>query len=93
MRNFKIVSAKKEISQKTGFYYACLVENTKIVKLILENWKEVGIDIKTQNIEGNTALDILRLRHQNRQNEVITMLEEEYSKMDSSEPPSKKAKK
>ena len=64
-----------------------------IVKLILENWKEVGIDIKSRNIGGQTALDNLRFRYQNRQNEVITMLEEEYSKMDSSEPAFKRHKK
>ena len=64
-----------------------------IVKLILENWKEVGIDIKTQNIEGKTALDILRLEYQNEQNDIVTMLEEEYSNMDSSEPAFKRHKK
>ena len=64
-----------------------------IVKLILENWKEVGIDIKTQNIEGKTALYILHLEYQNEQNDIVTMLEEEYSKMDSSEPAFKRHKK
>ena len=64
-----------------------------IVKLILENWKEVGIDIKTQNIEGKTALYILRLEYQNEQNDAVTMLEEEYSKMDSSKPAFKRHKK
>ena len=64
-----------------------------IVKLILENLKEVGIDIKTQNIEGKTALYILHLEYQNEQNDVVTMLEEEYSKMDSSEPVFKRHKK
>ena len=75
------------------FFKWYLLENTKIVKLILENWKEVGIDIKTQNIEGKTALYILQLEYQNEQNDIVTMLEEEYSKMDSSEPAFKRHKK
>ena len=50
--------------------------------MILENWKELGIDITNKNIVGQSALDILRGHDIDRLNELITMLEEEYLKID-----------
>ena len=36
----------------TGFHMACMNLHTKTAKLILENWKEFGIDINVQDIGG-----------------------------------------
>ena len=80
--NGKIDLNAKDDSGRTGFQVACESGKTETVKLLIVNWKEFGIDIKTKNIEGKTPLDIL-LGHENDElNEVITMLEEEYAKID-----------
>ena len=47
----------------TPFHKAC-DESRRIdtVKMLLENWNEFAIDIKAQNHEGKTALDLLNDR-------------------------------
>ena len=64
-----------------------MLGSTETVKIILENWKEVGIDIITAQIGlGQTILDILQWKYNyGRIKDVITMLEEEYLKIDASE--------
>ena len=85
---------------RTAFHCACTYNRPENVQLILENLNEVGIDIKARDNEGKTALGILRLKMQMEfrcmeysWKEVIAMLEEEYSKLDSSEPAVKRLKK
>ena len=56
------------------------------VKMFLEIWREFGIDIKVQNNDGQTALDILRENDTDELKDVRTMCEEEYSKIDTAEP-------
>ena len=81
---------------QTAFWKACALGKKRIIKLLLDNWKELDIDIKSKNNEGQTALDVLTI-HENEgflnQNEVKAMLEEEYFKIDSSEPAFKRHKK
>jgi len=48
--------------------------------MILKNWKEFGIDIKAQDNDGETALDLI-----NEDDEIKKMLEEEYSQIDVTE--------
>ena len=64
---------------------------TEIVTMLLEYWRESGIDIiKAQDNEGQTALDWINLRLQWKNddlelNKVKTILEEEYAKIDAAE--------
>ena len=64
---------------------------TEIVTMLLEYWRESGIDIiKAQDNEGQTALDFVNLRLQWKNddpelNKVKTILEEEYAKIDAAE--------
>ena len=73
---------------ETGFHLACdfseLLTRPESAKLILKNWKQYGIDIKTTNNDGSTALDILQ-KYCHPEMDVKTMLEEEYSKIKTSE--------
>ena len=73
---------------ETGFHLACdfseLLTRPESAKLILKNWKQYGIDIKTTNNDGSTALDILQ-KYCHPEMDVKTMLEEEYSKIETSE--------
>ena len=78
---------------RTAFWRACALGRKRIINLLLNNWKELDIDIRSKNNQGDTALDVLNIDENEGLKEVKTILEEEYSKMDSSEPPSKKAKK
>ena len=81
----------------TAFHHACItacrLSTDSTVKMFLENWKEFGIDIRVQNNDGQTALDILREKDIDELNEVRRLLEEEYSEMDASEPAFKRRKK
>ena len=78
---------------KTAFWRACYFRKIRIIKLLIDNWKELDIDIKSKNNEGQTALDILNINGNEGFKEVKTMLEKEYSKIDAFEPPLKKQKK
>ena len=60
-------------------HVACFFGNTEIVQMILKNWIEFGIDIKTQNNNGETALDLINHRDSERYNQIKKMLENEYS--------------
>ena len=73
----------------TAFQVACIWGNKETAKMILENWKEFGIDLKIRNNAGHTALDM----NMDRRPELKAMLEEEYSKIEASEPAFKKHKK
>ena len=90
--NGKIDINTRDENEETPFHWACVRGRIETVKMILGNWKKFGINIKTQNNEGQTALDILRGKDQilshgiDRLKETITMLENEYSKIDGSEP-------
>ena len=64
------------------------------VKMLLKYWNEFGIDIKAQNDEGETALDLLNdmlgrirwnIRVIDKLKAVKKMFEEEYAKIDNSE--------
>ena len=59
--------------------------------MILKNWKEFGIDIKAQNNQGKTALDLINHREGEGEenNQIKKMLKKEYSPIDVTEPPSK----
>ena len=74
---------------KTAFWRACYSGKIRIIKLLIDNWKELDIDIKSKNNEGQTALDVLTINGNEGFKEVKTMLEKEYSKIDAFEPPSK----
>ena len=78
---------------QTAFWKACALGKKRIIKLLLDNWKELDIDIKSKNNEGQTALDILNINGNEGFKDVKTMLEKEYSKIDAVEPPLKKQKK
>ena len=92
----------KDDNGNTAFHHACITackystENDSIdstVKMFLEIWREFGINIKVQNNDGQTALDILRENDTDELKEVRTMCEEEYSKVDTAEPTLKRRKK
>ena len=87
----------KDDNGNTAFHHACItacrLSTDSTVKMFLENWREFGIDIKVQNNHGQTALDILREKDIDELNEVRTLLGEEYSEMDASEPEFKRRKK
>ena len=53
--------------------------------MILKNWNEFGIDIKAQNDEGSTALDLINRRWGENSNQIKKMLEKEYSRIDITE--------
>ena len=53
--------------------------------MILKNWKEFGIDIKAQNNQGKTALDVINHRQGENINQIKQMLETEYSQIDITE--------
>ena len=52
--------------------------------MILKNWKEFGIDIKAQDNQGKTALDLIN-EEDEEYDEIKKMLEEEYSQIDVTE--------
>ena len=53
--------------------------------MILKNWKEFGIDLKAQNNQGKTALDLINNRNCKKYNKIKKMLEKEYSQIDVTE--------
>ena len=87
--NRRINLNARDVNGETAFHYAFIWENKEAAKFILENWKEFGIDIKRKNKSGHTALDMLHKNDMDGRHELIPMLEEEYSKIDAYEPPSK----
>ena len=64
---------------------ACMIGQTESVLMILKNWNEFGIDIKAQNDEGSTALDLINRRWGENSNQIKKMLEKEYSRIDVTE--------
>ena len=74
---------------KTAFWRACASGKIRIIKMLLNYWKELDIDIRSKNNEGVTALDVLLDALNTHENEelfeVYTILEE-YSKIDAFEP-------
>ena len=42
----------------TALHWACMYGRTETVQVILKNWKELDIDIKAQDNDGKTALDL-----------------------------------
>ena len=62
-----------------------MIGQTESVQMILKNWKEFGIDIKAQNDEGSTALDLINRRWGENSNQIKKMLEKEYSRIDVTE--------
>ena len=93
-RNGRIDLNAKDENGETAFHFACIWDNIEGAEFILQNWKEFGIDIKSQNNAGHNALDMLHLNNMDgRHKLLIPMLEEEYLKIDASEPPSKIPKK
>ena len=86
----------KDDNGNTAFHHACItacrLSTDSTVKMFLENWREFGIDIRVQNNDGQTALDILRENDTDELKDVRTMCEEEYSKIDTTEPTLKRRK-
>ena len=62
-----------------------MIGQTESVLMILKNWNEFGIDIKAQNDEGSTALDLINRRWGENSNQIKKMLEKEYSRIDVTE--------
>jgi len=52
--------------------------------MILKNWKEFGIDIKAQNNQGQTALDLIKGKGR-KWNQIKKKLEKEYAQIDVTE--------
>ena len=50
---------------------ACIMNNTELVKLLLEN----GADINAKDKNGDTALDLASINENNENNEIIKILE------------------
>ena len=77
---------------ETAFHVVCFEGEPGTTKLLLDNYKEYGIDIKKRNKEGKTALDLLRKclysgrEHQDAINANIRTMEEEYAKIGAYEP-------
>ena len=75
----------------TALHLACFYGYTEIVQLMLKNWEEFGLDIKAQDIQEKTPIDYVKERIQTTSRyselkdnleQVMKMLEMEYSKMD-----------
>ena len=81
---------------RSAFHVACQVASLEIPKLLLENYKEFGIDIMMhEDTGGYTALDMLKSRLDDKWEieegveeweKFKSILEEEYAKHDSLEP-------
>jgi len=73
----------------TAWHLACIYGQTETAQLItekiLKNWKEFGIDIKAQDNEGKTALDLINEEEGEIWNQIKEMLESEYSQIDVTE--------
>jgi len=75
---------------RTALHWACFYGYTEIVQLMLKNWEEFGLDIKAQDNQGKTPIDFVKERIQtplyrelkDNLEQVMKMLEMEYSKMD-----------
>ena len=50
--------------------------------MILKNWKEFGIDIKVQDNNGKTALDLIKRKEGERYDQIKKLLENEYSQIE-----------
>ena len=81
----------------SGFQAACWEAPLEIAKLLLENYKEFGIDIMQGDKYGFTALDLLQMRLDEEPEieegveeweKFKTILKEEYAKIESLEQPS-----
>ena len=55
----------KDDNLETAFQVACTFGSKETAKFILQNWKEFGIDIKSQNNAGHNALDMLQTSYPN----------------------------
>ena len=84
--NGRIDLNARDENGETAFQVACIWGNKETADLIIENWKEFDIDLKIRNIAGHTALDMLHENNMDGRPELKAMLEEEYSKIDASEP-------
>jgi len=80
----------------SAFHVACMYAPLKITKLLFENYKELGIDIKHEDSQEDTALDIIIIRLYIEKWELEDgveewkkfkyILKEEYAKIDALEP-------
>ena len=74
----------------TPLHWACEDASVEIVELMVKNWKEFCIDIKAQDDDGDTPLDVTNLWFQRNPwnkhlKQVKEMLKNEYSKMNDAE--------
>ena len=72
----------KDDSGRTVWHEACYHGQTETVQMILKNWKEFGIDIKAEDNDGKTALDLINEEDEDNVEEyddIRKMLEKEYS--------------
>ena len=76
----------------TPLHWACEDASVEIVELMVKNWKEFCIDIKAQDDDGDTPLDVTNWLHRYSSNknlknlkQIEEMLKNEYSKMDDAE--------
>ena len=90
-KDFNIDLNARDDEGMTAFHEACVYGKTEIFQLMLKNWEEFGLDIKAQNNQGKTPIDYVKERTQKTScyselkdnlEQVMKMLEMEYSKMD-----------
>ena len=90
-KDFNIDLNARDDEGMTAFHEACVYGKTEIFQLMLKNWEEFGLDIKAQNNQGKTPIDYVKERTQKTSRyselkdnleQVMKMLEMEYSKMD-----------
>merc|ERR1712062_78376 len=76
----------KDNNGNTSLHLACRMCKTETVQMILKNWKEFAIDIRAQNNQGKTALDLIdHDMERGMWDQVKQMLETEYSQIDVTE--------
>ena len=80
--DFDIDLNTKDNHGTTALHAACYFGNLEIVQIIMQNWKEFGIYIKVQDNEGKTSLDLSKNHEGEGWNQIMEMLENEYSQID-----------
>ncbi len=77
-KDFDIELNAKNAMGRTAFHEACLRGKTETVQVMIENWKDFGkVDIKAQDKEGKTALDLINHCEGQRFKLIREMLEKE----------------
>ena len=58
-KDFEIDLNAEDNDGWTTLHWACQYGETETVETMMKHWKEYGIDIKSRNNEGKTALDLI----------------------------------